>query len=235
MNTLQTNTFPETYTVAQLAVDYPGALAVFNKYNIDYCCGGHRSIEEACLRQGLDPELIKSEIMSQQNVSSQMNFRPDQWNSSLLIEYIVQNHHQYIRDVTPELNFLLDKVCHAHGADTPELLQVRQIFHQLSEEFSEHMVKEEEVLFPALKRMERSTDEQHPLHNAVQAPISAMEHEHFAAGELLRAIRSLTNNFTTPEFACPTFKITYKTLLEFEQDLMQHIHLENNILFTRAK
>ena len=235
MNSNLTNTLSESSTVAQLAVEYPGALAIFTKYNIDYCCGGNRSIDEACLRLGLDPEVIKSEIFSSTTGPSQVNFRPVLWTSSLLIDYIVQNHHQYIREVTPELYFLLDKVCDAHGSDTPQLLQVREIFHQLAEELAEHMLKEEQVLFPALVRIERRVDGEHPLQDAVQAPITAMEHEHFAAGELLKALRSLTNDFTAPEYACPTFKITYKTLQEFEADLMQHIHLENNILFTRAK
>ena len=235
MNSLPTNTLSESSTVAQLAVDYPGALAVFTKYNIDYCCGGHRSIDEACLRLGLDPEVIKNEIFSSNAGPSQVNFRPELWTSGLLIDYILQNHHQYIREVTPELDFLLDKVCDAHGSDTPQLLQVREVFHQLADELSDHMVKEEQVLFPALKRIERRVDGEHPLQDVVQGPITAMEHEHFAAGELLKALRSLTNNYTAPEYACPTFRITYKTLEEFETDLMQHIHLENNILFARAK
>lgn len=236
MGTYMNNTLPgNPLTVAELAVSHPGALAVFTKYNIDYCCGGHRSIEDACIRVGLDPEQIKKEIHDASVEQSTQAFRPEKWSSSFLIDYIIQNHHSYVKNTTPELTYFIERVCNAHGHDSPEVIQIREIFAELSEELSSHMTKEEMILFPALKRLEAQNDLDHPLQLTVQAPIAAMEHEHDSAGELIKAIRQLSNNYTPPEFACPTFRITFKKLQEFDNDLMTHIHLENNILFKRTK
>lgn len=221
-------------TVADLAVSHPGALAVFTKYNIDYCCGGQRSLEDACMRIGLDPEKIKQEI-AESTAGNQQFLRPDKWTSSFLVDYIVNNHHSYVREAIPQLEILLDKVCSAHGADSHELLQIRDYFLELAAELTDHMNKEEIVLFPALKRLEANDVAENPLHTMVMAPIAAMEHEHDSAGNLIKGIRQLSGNYTPPEFACPTFRATYKRLQEFDNDLMNHIHLENNILFKRVK
>ncbi len=230
-NTLQENPL----TVAQLAVSHPGALAVFTKYNIDYCCGGHRSVEEACNRVGLDPEKIKQEILENIQSDTPKELRPENWESAFLADYIVQNHHSYVKGSIPEIEAFLDKVCDAHGNDCIELLQIRESFLDLAEELTSHMQKEELILFPAIKRLESQNREGHPLNETIQAPIGMMEHEHTVAGDLVKQIRQLSNNYTPPEFACPTFRITYKKLHEFDDDLMKHIHLENNILFVRLK
>jgi len=220
-------------TVAQLAIDQPGALSVFNKYNIDYCCGGHRSLEEACRRVGLDPEKIRAEIQKTSPADAGQVLRPETWSAGFLTDFIVENHHAFVRKAIPELEFLLDKVCDRHGDDTAELLIIREVFTDLAEELSEHMEKEEQVLFPFIKRLEEQPETHMQLEQMIQAPIAAMEKEHEAAGEWIKQIRVLTNNFTPPEYACPTFRITYQRLKEFDQDLMKHIHLENNILFER--
>lgn len=221
-------------TVAQLAISHPQALAIFTKYNIDYCCGGHSSLEEACARVGLDPVLIRTEIFRTVGTGPSQDLRPENWSSSFLIDFIVQNHHSYVRRAIPELQVFLDKVCDAHGDECVELLEIREYFLDLAEDLSGHMEKEELVLFPAIKRLERHNDD-HPLIVTIQAPVGAMEHEHVVAGDLIKQIRSLTRNYTPPDFACPTFRITYKRLQEFDNDLMRHIHLENNILFQRVK
>lgn len=221
-------------TVAQLAVSHPGALAVFTKYDIDYCCGGHRSIEDACRRKGLDPELIKREIFSSTQQPTE-TIRPQQWSSSFLIDYIVENHHEYVKNAIPEILQFLDKVCDAHGADNDELPAIREIFIELSEELTDHLGKEELILFPAIKRLESQAHNDHPLHQTIQAPLHAMEFEHESAGDAVKQIRSLSNNYTPPDYACPTFKVTYKKLQEFDNDLMKHVHLENNILFARLR
>lgn len=230
-NTLEGN----LQTVAQLAISHPGALAVFTKYNIDFCCGGHRSLEDACRRIGLDPEKIKTEILLTPAKETSESLRPENWTSTLLIDYIVQNHHAYVKTAIPEIQALLDKVCDAHGKDRLELLEIRENFFALSEELMSHMQKEELVLFPAIKRLEAQNNADHPLITIIQAPVDAMEHEHIIAGDLIKEIRSLSDNYTPPDFACPTFIITYKKLQQFDNDLMRHIHLENNILFERIK
>jgi regulator of cell morphogenesis and NO signaling len=230
-NTLEGN--PQT--VAQLAISHPGALSVFTKYNIDYCCGGHRSLEDACKRVGLNPEKIRAEISESGKVESKELVHPETWSSTFLAEYIVQNHHQYIKKAIPEIQAFLDKVCDAHGNDCLELLYIRETFLDLAEELTSHMQKEELVLFPAIKRLEAQNNEDHPLASTIQAPIGAMEHEHVVAGDLVKQIRTLSKYYTPPDYACPTFRITFKKLQEFDNDLMRHIHLENNILFDRFK
>lgn len=231
INTLEGNDL----TVAQLAIAHPGALAVFTKYNIDYCCGGNRSLVEACHRVGLDPDLIRAEIDEASPTDSALALKPETWSSGLLIDFIVQNHHSYIKSVTPEIEALLDRVCDRHGNDCLELLKVRECFRDLTEELTLHMEKEEKVLFPLIRRMELSGAEATSLEKKVLGPIAAMEAEHESAGDLIKQIRYLSNNYTPPDFACPTFQITYRKLKEYDNDLMRHIHLENNILFGRFK
>ncbi len=222
-------------TVAQLAIQHPGALSVFTKYNIDYCCGGHRNLEDACRRIGLDPELIKAEIHKASVADNATPVRPETWSSAFLADYIIQNHHSYVKNAIPDILMFLDKVVDAHGNECPELVQIREGFLDLSEELTSHMEKEEVVLFPAVKRLESNQLHDHPLATNIQAPIQAMEHEHSMAGNLIKQLRSLSGNYTPPEFACPTFRITFRKLQEFDNDLMRHIHLENNILFERFK
>lgn len=230
-NTLEGNEM----TVAQLAVSHPGALAVFTKYNIDYCCGGHRSLTEACDKIGVDPKIIEAELSETFSGDAGQHLRLENWSSTLLIDFIIENHHAYVRMAIPQLIALLDKVCDRHGSDNIELLQIRQCFLDLSEELTTHMEKEEMVLFPAIKGMEGAAVANPSIEKIVRAPISAMEKEHEVAGDLVKQIRWLSSNYTPPEFACPTFQVTYKKLREFDNDLMRHIHLENNILFERLK
>lgn len=234
MSTFQNTLDNPDVTVAELAISHPSALAVFTKYNIDYCCGGNRSLDEACIRNGLNPDKIRAEIDSspaQQQAS--IPARASQWSASLLADYIVQNHHEYVRRAIPEIEALLEKVCAAHGDDNLWLLNIQQDFADLAEELLNHMDKEEMALFPAIKRLEAQQDD-HPLVDTLQAPIAMMEQEHVRAGDLVKSIRSLSNNYIVPGFACPTYRVTYQKLKEFDDDLMTHVHLENNILFRKA-
>jgi len=229
------NTLDNTsQTVAQLAVAHPAALSVFTRYNIDYCCGGNRSLEDACVRMGLNPDKIRAEIFSSPAQQSSIPHRAEQWSATLLADYIVQNHHQYVRNAIPEIAALLEKVCAAHGADNIELLNIQQDFNDLAEELLNHMGKEEMAVFPAIKRLEGHNESDHPLTDTLKAPIAMMEDEHVIAGDLMKSIRKLSNNYTVPEFACPTYQVTYQKLKEFDDDLMTHVHLENNILFRKA-
>lgn len=234
MSTYQSIFENPSVTVAELAVMHPGALSVFSKYNIDYCCGGNRSLEEACIRVGLNPEKIREEILNAPTQQSAVPGRAEQWSASLLADYIIQNHHTYVRRAIPEIEMLLDKVCAAHGEDNIELLNIQQDFRDLADELVNHMGKEEMALFPALKRLEAHNGATHPLEDTLQAPITMMEQEHAVVGDLMKSIRGLSNNYTVPEYACPTYRVTYQKLKEFDDDLMMHVHLENNILFRKA-
>ena len=194
MDTRSNNTLEGTAcTVAQLAIDQPGALSVFTKYNIDYCCGGHRSLEEACHRVGLDPEKIRAEIQQTSPADAGQLLHPETWSAGFLVDFIIENHHTFVRRAIPELEFLLDKVCDRHGLDTPELSIIREVFASLAEELTQHLEKEEKVLFPAIKRLAAQPDPHDPMTQIIQTPIAVMEQEHEAAGNMIKQIRLLTN------------------------------------------
>lgn len=226
-----------TASVADIALTFPNSLEILNRYNLDYCCGGKKSFVQVCARAGLNAESIWQEIqlcVANQGPDSRMRF--DTWEAPLLIDFIVQHHHHYVRDSIPQIQALLDKVCHAHGDDSPFLPTVRDEFNTLAAELLNHMPKEEEVLFPAIRMLfanSASAFETNIKNRQLMAPITIMEDEHEIAGRLIKSIRSLTNHYTPPAYACPSFKMTYIMLQQFDNDLMQHIHLENNILFPK--
>jgi len=220
-----------TASVADIALHFPQSIAIFNRYNVDYCCNGKKSFIQMCAKVNLSPEVLWKEIQERQRNSGDNHLNFESWEPSLLIDFIVQHHHKYVRESIPQLQALLDKVCSVHGVEQPQLLAIRNDFNALADELLNHLPKEENILFPAIKRM--SNHEGSTFTN-LQAPVSVMEHEHETAGKLIKSIRSLSDNYTPPDNACLSFQMTYKLLQEFESDLMQHIHLENNILFHKA-
>lgn len=226
-------------TVADIALNFPAALDILNRYNLDYCCNGKKSFVEVCEKANLNPFRIWQEVISTGTNYGQNNyFRFDTWHPGLLVDFIIQHHHQYVRNAIPQIQELLEKLVKVHEENHTELITLRDDFKDLSEELTEHMLKEEEILFPVLKRMfdPGSAGSKHSaLLVNVQDPISVMEHEHTIAGDLIKSIRSITRQYTPPEDACTTYKLAYKMLHEFDVDLMRHIHLENNVLFPKAK
>jgi regulator of cell morphogenesis and NO signaling len=220
-------------SVADVALTFPHALGILSQYKLDYCCGGKRLFVDACEKAGLDAESVWNEIqIADVNSASDGRIRFDTWDAPLLVDFIVQHHHEYVREAIPRIQELLDKVCIVHQEDSPFLLKVRQDFSELSDELMSHMPKEEEILFPIIKRRFSKIASADTLN--LQAPITVMEEEHERAGELIRSIRTLTGSYNPPVYACPTFKMTYIMLEQFDKDLMQHIHLENNILFPKV-
>jgi len=225
----------ENISVADVALTFPQAIEILHRHNLDYCCGGKKPFVQMCEKAGLNPESIWQELLqAKANAGSDQRMRFDTWDAPLLIDFILQHHHSYVRESIPHIQELLNKVCDVHGEDSPFLLQVRDDFNALAEELTHHMPKEEEILFPAIRKLYSAQDANASTFN-LQAPIQVMEHEHENAGALIKSIRQLTNNYAPPEYACPTFKATYIMLEQFDKDLMQHIHLENNILFPKAK
>jgi regulator of cell morphogenesis and NO signaling len=229
----------ENITVAEVALSFPQALEILQRHNLDYCCGGKKPFVKVCEKAGLDAEAIWQELQTAKaNHGTDKRMRFDTWEAPLLIDFILQHHHTYVRESIPHIQELLDKVCNVHGEDSPYLLNVRENFSALAEELLVHLPKEEEILFPAIRKLFNHQDGSYDLGFApsnLQTPIHAMEHEHESAGHLIKEIRRITNHYTPPVYACPTFKATYIMLEQFDQDLMQHIHMENNILFPKAK
>lgn len=227
-------------TVKDVAVGVPGATRVFEKLGIDYCCGGHRSLADACRLANLEGtdvlrSLAEAESASQ-NVSGERNWQNETLAS--LTGFIVETHHTFTRDELARIELLLDKVCSVHGQNHAELLTVQKLFLALRDDLLPHMLKEEKILFPYVTELEGAILNGTPLpmcfFGTVQNPVRMMMNEHDTAGDLLRQLRSLTNDYTAPADGCFSYRTLYQALEAFETDLHQHIHLENNILFPRA-
>ncbi|MGC1786445.1 MAG: iron-sulfur cluster repair di-iron protein [Terriglobales bacterium] len=226
-------------TVRELALEDPTATRVFEKLGIDYCCGGNKSLDEACRAANLNPNQVLDSLKVARSARSVQTGR--EWQTEPLadlITHIKNTHHQYTREEIARLGPLFDKVCSVHGKNHPELQQLRTVFRGLAQELTTHLMKEEMVLFPYVVRMEESVLQKEqvlpPPFGTVQNPISMMEHEHDSAGNALRAMREASSDYCAPADACVSYQTLYKALAEFEADLHQHIHLENNILFPRA-
>ena len=227
-------------TVRELSLENPAATRIFEKLGIDYCCGGNKSLEEACRAANLpmDQVLDTLEMAEQATRAAQKNHDWQREPLADLIAHINSTHHKYTREELSRLAPLFDKVCSVHGKNHPELLHARASFTGLSQELTMHMMKEEMVLFPYIVRMEEAVVQHEPVlpppFGSVQNPVSMMEHEHESAGNALRAMRQASSGYTAPADACVSYQTLYRALAEFEADLHQHIHLENNILFPRA-
>lgn len=229
--------------VKDLVKKNPNSITVFRKFGIDYCCNGKLPLKEACLRAGAFYDLVVKELEALEASEFSANLRVNQWPLELLIDYIVHNHHGFVKETTPEILFFLNKVENAHGSSHPEIAQIKTLFTDLAAELKQHMVKEEEILFPTIRQllyesksspidMECGATETGMVLNG---PINCMEAEHEEAGEILEKISQLTHKYTPPAHACNSFQHLYRLLKAYEEDLHQHIHLENNILFEKAR
>jgi regulator of cell morphogenesis and NO signaling len=212
--------------------------AIFEKYGIDFCCKGHRSIDEACERKSILTEEVMREL--KKHFSSDNTDCPDykSWSSSQLVDYILEKHHGYIAETTPLILRYLDKLCKVHGEKHPELFEVNRLFSESAEELAQHMKKEELFLFPWIKGMDSTSDDsaKNILSDKmmVKQPVSMLMHEHETEGDRYKAIETLTNQYQVPSDGCSTYMVAYQMLREFQNDLHLHIHLENNILFPKA-
>jgi len=224
-------------TLAEIVTDDIRTAIVFEEFGLDFCCKGKRSLSEACSDKNVDVLQIVNELT---NLSHNGNGKenPDDWQLDFLVDYIVNNHHQYVRRMIPVISLHSDKVASVHGKNHPETLQIADLFLAVRDELEGHMMKEERILFPQIKQMVLNQKENSqfypPPFGTIQNPIRMMEYEHTSAGDALSKIRELSNNYAHPEDACNTFKALYSELKEFEEDLHKHIHLENNILFPKS-
>lgn len=220
-----------------VAEDYRKA-EVFRKFGLDFCCGGKRTIQEACEKKGVDYNAVQQEIDKIEKESSEKVENFKEWELDFLADYIVNKHHKYVLESIPMLYELCHKVARVHGDRNPELIQIASHFVSVSEELTMHMKKEEGILFPYIKEMVKAKKEnssvEQPGFGSIQNPINMMEAEHLSAGEDIEAIRELSSNFTLPPNACNSYRVLFGKLEEFEKDLHQHIHLENNILFVKS-
>jgi regulator of cell morphogenesis and NO signaling len=230
-------------TVRELAGRYPQTRTVFEQYGIDYCCGGGKCLAEAAQESHAAlPDLVRDiETALVARSTKTATTEKDWYEAPLheLIDHILQVHHAYMKEALPRLKELVRKVLHAHGARHGALLrQVHDLYNALDIELGRHLLKEEEVLFPSIVAAEahRQGGPEGPAacFGSVGNPIRQMEREHESAGKVLAQLREATDGYVLPDDACPTFRALYEELEHMEEDLHQHIHLENNILFPRV-
>lgn len=226
--------------VSEIAVAFPNTIRIFEQHHMDYCCNGNQSISQACAKQNVVVDVLINQLKQATQKASPSDL-PDWTKTSLteLVYHILKTHHRYLSRELPHLHQILSKVINVHGKQHPEsLTPLGKVFGALEAELADHMFKEERILFPLIQDMETAKEKGTPLPQSacgsVNNPIRVMLCEHENAGNALAEIRRLTNDYTPPEDACTTYRALFSGLLELEQDLHQHIHLENNILFPRA-
>ena len=226
-------------TLGEIAVKDLRKAEVFKKYGLDFCCGGKKTVKEACAEKGIDVTQVEQELQQAGKIISATAARPlpyNDWSIDFLADYIVNTHHSYVRKTVPDLSAYAGKVAKVHGAHHPELLEINKLTQLVCDELSSHMIKEETILFPYIKQLVAATNGALVLKNGntIQKEIDSMQDEHEVAGNALEKIRSLSGNFKLPEDSCASYAFLYNTLEEFENDLHIHVHLENNILFPKA-
>ncbi|MUH34331.1 iron-sulfur cluster repair di-iron protein [Zobellia amurskyensis] len=227
-----------TKTIGEIVANDYRTAQVFKNHKIDFCCRGNRSLEEVALKNNLDIDVLSAELkaVTEQNSGDNIDF--ESWPLDLLVDYIEKKHHRYVEAQSTVLKTYLDKLCRVHGANHPELFKIKELFYASAGELAMHMKKEELVLFPFVRKMvEAKQSGQNlgaPHFGTVSNPIRSMMQEHDNEGERFRTIAQLSNDYTPPADACSTYRVTFSLLQEFEDDLHRHIHLENNILFSKA-
>lgn len=226
-------------TLAEIVTANHEAATVFEKYQLDFCCKGKRPLLQACKEKNLPEEEVAKELKEVIASSTVTDGNLLNYISlTQLCDYIVDTHHAYVRQSSKQIAFYLEKIASKHGGRHPELVQIFELFRIVNEEMASHMYKEENILFPRIKELEKqNTDSLKlglPASGYIEAPIAVMEHEHDNAGTLLEQIRQKSNNYTAPGDACTTYRVAFASLQAFEADLHKHVHMENNIVFPRA-
>ena len=229
-------TWPQlaTTTLGEIVSRDFRAGAILDRYGLDYCCGGTRTLAEGCQTRGVSVERVVSDLEA---LDPETRESPEQ-DPGALIEHIVTRHHVYTREAMPVIQHHLSTIAAVHGARHPELPFIEAKFSKVAADMSLHMVKEERVLFPYIRALADAVSHGTPpppdMFGTVQNPIRMMEIEHQDAGDGIAAIRELTHGYETPADACATYSMAMRELEAFEKDLHVHVHLENNVLFPRA-
>ncbi len=218
-------------TLGSLAAQRPAAIPVFERFDLDYCCGGDRTVAAACQERGLDARAILEAIDAEEAASAALERSWTDATMTELADHIEQTHHAFLRDALARLTNILPRILAAHAGRHPELHRIAEVLRNLTAELTDHMVREERVLFPWLRRLERPTEIQGGPPWSVRRPISCMVHDHDDVGAALAELRALTGGFKPPADACGLYRSMLDSLRAIERDTHIHIHKENNILF----
>lgn len=217
-------------TVGELVAERPGRSRIFQRFEIDFCCQGGRTLNEACARRGVSVDTLIEQIEAELAAPAPSGLNPAQLAPAQLADYIIAQHHAFLWRELPRLHAMARRVAQVHGGHTPSLIDVDHVFDGLQEELAAHMMKEEQVLFPAI----RSVSGGGGVPGLLDGPVACMVHEHETAGQALARLRELTNGFQPPPEACNTYRALFDGLRELEENLHVHIHLENSVLFPAA-
>ena len=213
--------------------------ALFSKLGIDFCCKGHRTLQEVSDKKSLNATELSRQLKEIIETKGNNSIDFKSWDLDLLADYVEKTHHRYVEEKTPVLLAFLSKLCKVHGERHPELFEINRLFSESAQDLATHMKKEELILFPFIRKMVQAQITHQPLQvphfGTVDNPIAMMKHEHDNEGERFREIARLSDNYNPPSDACSTYRTAYLMLQEFEEDLHKHIHLENNILFVKAQ
>jgi regulator of cell morphogenesis and NO signaling len=226
----------EPTTVGDIVAGDFRTAAVFERFGIDFCCGGRRDFREACREAAVEPEAVRRALDA---LPPATVARDDVASAPLeqLIDHIVATHHAYVRSALPTIAHYLEKLVAVHGERHPELARVLDLFHDLRAGFEQHLIKEEQVLFPYIRDLATTTRpcgvSRSPF-GTVENPIRMLEREHLEAGDEMHVMRDLTHGYEVPADGCTTYAVCMAELAQFERDLHRHVHLENNVLFPRA-
>lgn len=223
MTSLTTST-----SLAELIRATPGSERTLESFGLDYCCGGSRTLADACEDLDLDPSTVLEAIQA-------VEARPaPDWASmapDALVDHLESTHHAYLHAELPRLSALADKVTGVHGARHPELTEIRQTFETIRGDLEPHLAKEERILFPLIRELAQAGPAPQFRGGSVQNPISVMLREHDILGELLATMRHLTGGYQTPDDGCASYHALFDGLASLEADTHLHVHKENNILF----
>ena len=221
-----------TITIGEIVANDFRAASIFKSNQIDFCCGGKKSLEEACRENGIKPEIVAAALNELLTVPANSGQDFKTWKTDFLCDYIVNTHHQYVLKTLPELLFYTQKIANVHGDHHPELIEVAALFAKINDELLQHLKKEEEVLFPAIKSVLAHNDQKSK--DTIITEIARMSGEHEFAGGAMDAINTMTHHYSLPQDSCATYQVAFKLLEQFEDDLHIHVHLENNILYPNA-
>ncbi|MEQ8812187.1 MAG: iron-sulfur cluster repair di-iron protein [Imperialibacter sp.] len=225
-------------TIGEIVAEDYRTAEVFGNHGIDFCCKGNRSIQEACTKANIDQAKLTAEVEVILNKGETASYDYQSWPLDKLADHIEQKHHHYVEEKMPVLKQYLEKLCQVHGKSHPELFEITRLFTASAGELAMHMKKEEFILFPFVRKMERVKKNgekiTHAQFDTVESPVKMMMEEHETEGDRFQQISDLSNHYSLPDDACNTYRVTYAMLKEFEEDLHLHIHLENNILFPKS-
>lgn len=230
---LNTKITTET-AIGEIVRVMPACSRVFESLNIDYCCGGKKSLAAACQNKGLDAATVIAMLSALEQPANGAQASPDTMNLSELCDHIEQFHHAYLREELPRLQFMARKVTAVHGDRQPRLVEVWRVFEAFNAEMTAHTKEEDEVIFPAIRKLESANGDKTATVANLKEMFTKLESEHDRAGAALVQLKALTDSYNPPGWACNTFRALYDGLAKLEKNTHQHVHKENNVLFPRA-